>query len=50
MPQKSKTRKHADIISSLSFDDAGNLTGFENPESVTLPGFCLLYTSDAADE
>lgn len=38
MPQKSKTRKHADIISSLSFDDAGNLTGFENPESVTLPG------------
>ena len=38
MPQKSKTRKHADIISSLTFDDAGNLTGFENPESVTLPG------------
>ena len=35
---KSKTRKHADIISSLSFDEDGNLTGFENPESVTLPG------------
>ena len=38
MPQKSKTRKHADIISSLTFNDAGDLTGFENPESITLPG------------
>ena len=35
---KSKTRKHADIISSLSFDEDGNLTGFENPANVTLPG------------
>ena len=35
---KSKTRKHADIISSLSFDEDGNLPGFENPANVTLPG------------